>query len=102
LFFWFFHQGEREKISPVLSINLTIQRNAMRTIYPEGNMSKRLGAGVISPIHVIFFFLFLVFSRSVSLIRSTFLSGDFLISVYTSMFHLLLLVYRRKNQVHFD
>lgn len=47
LFFcWFFcfftREREREKISPVLSINLTIQRNAMRTIYPEGNMSKRL------------------------------------------------------------
>jgi hypothetical protein len=78
LVFLIFSPGrEREKISPVLSINLTIQRNAMRTIYPEGNMSKRLGAGVISPIHVIFFFLFLVFSRSVSLIRSTFLSGIF-------------------------
>ncbi len=106
LFCWFFvlffHQREREKISPVLSINLTIQRNAMRTIYPEGNMSKRLVL-VLSHKFTLFFSFYFLYSHEVFLSYDLlFGSGDFLISVYTSISSAAASIYRRKNQVHFD
>lgn len=99
-FFVFSPEREREKISPVLSINLTIQRNAMRTIYPEGNMSKRL---VLALSHQFTLFSFYsLYSHEVFLSYDLlFCRGFFNFSLYI-YFICCCCQYRRKNQVHFD
>jgi len=82
VFVLFFHQGEREKISPVLSINLTIQRNAMRTIYPEGNMSKQLVLVLSHQFTLFFLFISCILTKCFSHTIYFFVGGFFNFSLY--------------------
>ena len=73
---------EREKISPVLSINLTIQRNAMRTIYPEGNMSKQLVLVLSHQFTLFFLFISCILTKCFSHTIYFFVGGFFNFSLY--------------------